>query len=130
MWVSRSNNWHQDVTPLEKFLAEKIIQRCDYNEIISNKHRTASGYTQLKELIQLCELTKKRGRTVKTLVVILGEASDPKIRQNIFQDLIISKYFVELQNYVVGIQKEKLVGDRGLVNLDELNRLYGTWPGF
>src|SRR5690242_20300533 len=123
MWVSRRNNWHKDASPLERLLAERIIQRCDYNEVISNKHRTANGYTQLKELIHLCQLTQKRSRTVKTLIAVLTEASDERIPQCIVNDFIIVNYFQDLRKYILSIDTDKLHGDKNTVNLGELSKL-------
>jgi len=123
MWVSKHNRWHKDITPLEKLLAERIIQRCDYAELINNKHRTANGYTQLKELIQLCNLSHKRSRTIKTLIVLLEEASSKIIKQNISNDFIIDKYFVDLRTYILNVAPQKLLADKSQPNLIELNRL-------
>ncbi len=122
MWANK-HEWHPDVTVLERFLAERIIQRCDYNEIISNKHRSSNGYTQLKELIQLCGLTNKRSRTVKTLVVLLEEASSPFIKQNIVNDEIVRQYFSDLREFVLKFDREKLLGERNQVNLLALQGL-------
>lgn len=123
MWVSKHNRWHKDITPLEKLLAERIIQRCDYAELINNKHRTANGYTQLKELIHLCNLSHKRSRTVKTLIVLLEEASSKVIKQNIANDFVINKYFIDLRSFVLNITPQKLLADKSQPNLTELNRL-------
>jgi hypothetical protein len=123
MWVSKYNRWHKDVTALEKLLTERIVQRCDYGELINNKHRTANGYTQLKEFIHLCNLSHKRSRTVKTLIVLLEEASCKELKQNIANDYIIGKYFVDLRTYVLNVVPHKLLADKNQPNLTELNRL-------
>lgn len=67
MWVIRKDFWDKDITDVEKFLAERFIQRCDFGESISKKHRTINGYAQLKELVKLCELSSIRIRTNRTL---------------------------------------------------------------
>lgn len=123
MWVTRKTRWHKDVLALEKFLTERIIQRCDYNEVISNKHRTSSGYIQIKELINICQLSLVRGRSVRTLIVLLEEATNPLVKQNIVNDLIIAKYFVDLDRFISTFPKEKLLGERNQPNLSELQRL-------
>lgn len=51
MWVSKTEKWSPKASHLEKFAVERIIQRSDCNESISNRHRSSNGYTQLKELI-------------------------------------------------------------------------------
>src|SRR3569832_719029 len=100
MWVSISNKWNFKTTSLEKFLIEKIIQRCDYEECISNRHRTTNGYTQAKELIKLCELSLKRDRTVKTLITLIEEARSKSLPQNIENDFIIENYFSDLKCFL------------------------------
>lgn len=123
MWVTRKTRWHKDVLPLEKFLTERIIQRCDYNEIISNKHRTSSGYIHIKELINIGQLSLIRSRSVRTLVVLLNEATDPLVKQNIVNDEIIIKYFIDLKRFIAAFPKDKLLGERNQPNLAELQRL-------
>lgn len=107
MWIPKSNVWNKDMTPSEQFLAERFLQRCDYDEAISKKHRTINGYTQLNELIKLCELSLKRIRTVKTLVVILKEAQSETIKQNINNDLIVNIYFQDLKKYIKSLNPEE-----------------------
>lgn len=107
MWIPKSSVWNKDMTPSEQFLAERILQRCDYDEAISKKHRTINGYTQLKELIKLCELSLKRVRTIKTLVVIIKEAQSETIKQNINNDIIINIYFQDLKNYIKNLNPEE-----------------------
>jgi ribosomal protein L30E len=100
MWVSRKGSWHKDTTDLEKFLAERLIQRCDYEESITKKHRTISGYTQLKELIKIGELSFHRNRTIKTLIVQMSEAKSTLIRQNISNDIVVTTYFDDFKKYI------------------------------
>jgi hypothetical protein len=119
MWVGNKNQWHPKVTALEQFLAERIIQRCDHGEVISNKHRTVNAYTQVKELIRLCQLTYKRDRTVKTLIFLLEEARSQYISQNIVKDIIVEKYFYDLKKYITDFDPKHLVSD-GLANINVL----------
>jgi len=120
MWVSRKNSWNPDITPLEKFLAERLIQRCDYEESISNKHRTINGYTQLKELIKLCELSAKRVRTINTLKVILAESKSINIKQSICRDYIINSYFVDLKTYISDFDINSLNDKNDLAKVNQL----------
>lgn len=123
MWLARRDSWHPDVTAMEKFLAERIIQRCDYSEIISNKHRSSNGYTQLKELIQLCALSHKRSRTIRTLIVLLEEALSNNLKQNIRNDLIINQYFSDLRDFIQKFDHSRLLTDKNLPNLSILQGL-------
>lgn len=123
MWVSVSNKWNKKTTAMEKFMVERIIQRCDYEENISNKHRTANGYVQLKELIKLSELTYKRERTVRTLKVVIEEAKSKSIHQNIINDFIINKYFNDLKTYILNYDENKLLVKAATADLTELKKL-------
>lgn len=123
MWISRKDKWHCDSTDLEKFLFERIIQRTDYEEIISNKHRTINGYTQIKELQYLCELTMKRQQTIRTLATLLEEAKDELIMQNIVNDTIIEDYFNDIKTYIKKYSITNLGKDRNSVNINELKQL-------
>ena len=125
MWIAKSNNWNPSAKPLEKFAIERILQRCDYTEIISNKYRTINGYTQIKEVIHYCEVTLRRSKTVKTLMMIIEEAQSPLINQNILNDLIIGEYFQDLRDYFIKeINSTRLVVGKMQPNLLALEILY------
>lgn len=118
MWVPKNSTWYYKSTKLERFLIEKIIQRCDYDETISKKHRTINGFTQLKELIRLAELSKKRIRTLKTLGVLLKEAKSKYIKQNIVNDIIISKYFSDLKDFIQNFNEDEAFKNDSLDKID------------
>lgn len=120
MWVPKSSSWNSSTTILEKFFIEKIIQRCDYDEAISKKHRTINGFTQLKELIRLAELSKKRIRTLRTLIILIKESKSEFIKQNIVNDEIIGKYFVDLKNYILEFNEDNSFKNDSLDNIDSL----------
>lgn len=107
MWVPNNSKWNNRSTKLERFLIEKIIQRCDYEETISKKHRTINGYTQLVELIRLAELSKKRIRTLRSLSVIIKEAKSKFIKQNIVNDIIVGLYFNDLKEYISNFKEDE-----------------------
>jgi transcriptional regulator with XRE-family HTH domain len=123
MWVSLHGRWNSDVQPFEKFLTELIIQRCDYTESISNKYRTTNGYIQVKELIRLCNLTFKRSRSVKSLKILIEEATSPLIKQNIAHDVVIDKYFVSLKKFIREYPRDALIGERNSPSLEALHKL-------
>ncbi|GEN76915.1 hypothetical protein [Chryseobacterium hagamense] len=118
MWVPKNSTWHNDSTKLERFFIEKIIQRCDYDETISKKHRTINGFTQLQELIRLAELSKKRIRTLRTLIVLLKEAKSKYIKQNIVNDIIIIKYFADLKDYILNFNEDDSFKNDSLDKID------------
>lgn len=107
MWVTKHLCWHKNTTLLEKFFIERIIQRCDYDETISKKHRTINGFTQLQELIKLAELSQNRIKTLKTLTVLIKEAKSKNVKQNIANDIIINDYFIDLKNYILNFKEEE-----------------------
>lgn len=124
MWVSRNNSWNKDIKPLEKFLAERVIQRCDYEESISKKHRTVNGFIQLKELIKFCELSFEKHKTVKSLEVLINESKSKIIKQNIKNDFIIDKYFVDLKKYVEKLKLADLkLSDSKSINLGGIQKV-------
>lgn len=110
MWII--NNFKNNITALEKFFVERIIQRIDFGETISNKHRTSNGYTQLKEIIQGCEITYERNKSVFALIRLMEEAKSPFIKQNILSDIIIDKYFKNFKNYIENYDEKKLENKR------------------
>lgn len=120
MWVPKSSSWNSSTTILEKFFIEKIIQRCDYDEAISKKHRTINGFTQLKELIRLAELSKKRIRTLRTLIILIKESKSEFIKQNIVNDEIIANYFIDLKNYILDFNEDNSFKNDSLDNIDSL----------
>lgn len=125
MWIARNSSWNSAAKPLEKFFIERILQRCDYSEIISNKYRTTNGYTLLKEIIHYCEVTLRRSKTVKTLIIALEEAKCPLIYHNIVNDFIVQTYFIDLKEYIENNSNtSKLVIDKMQPNLVILENLY------
>lgn len=119
MWVTKNSGWNKNSTKLEKFLFERLIQRCDYNETISKKHRTINGYTQLRELIQLGELTKERIKTLRPLKAIIQESKSKHIKQNILNDIIIKKYFKDLRDYIAHFDEENYFKNDTLTKINE-----------
>lgn len=123
MWIVKNKNWNPITSEIEKFAIERILQRCDFTEVISNKYRTTNGYTQLKELIHYCEMSSKRSKTVKTLMVILEESKSQYLKQNIVSDYIIETYFTDLKQYIKDFEISKLLADKGQPNFVILQNL-------
>ncbi|MET3112673.1 hypothetical protein AAKU52_000391 [Pedobacter sp. CG_S7] len=118
MWVTQHSKWNYNSTKLEKFFIERIIQRCDYDETISKKHRTINGFTQLIELIKLSELSKKRIRTLRSLSVIIKEAKSSNIKQNIVNDTIVDFYFNDLKKYLLSFNEDEAFKNDSLDKLE------------
>ncbi len=122
MLIIHPDSWVSGLFPLEKFLTEKMLQRTDCNESISNKHRTTNGYIQVKELLTLSKLSLIRARTVRTVKVLIDEARSDLFSQNIKNDIIINGYFKDLKEFIVNYDASRLEAD-GKPNLIELNSL-------
>lgn len=120
MWTPNKYNWHKNQLELEKFMVERIIQRCDNMEIISQRHRTTSSYTIVEELIKLCKLIEIKPKTIYALISVLNESVDKNIGQNIVNDPIIKIYFEDLKNYIIKIQKDFTAKTPKNINLKEV----------
>jgi hypothetical protein len=121
MWINKSSNWPKRQTQLEKFMVEKIIQRCDSDSIISKRHRTTCGYTLVAEMIKLCDLTEDKPRTVKTLQILIKESIEPDLGQNILGDYIIDKYFSDVKSFIRTYNTNEL-GTISDVNISNLRK--------
>lgn len=119
MWVTRNSKWNTKSSKLDRFFIEKIIQRCDYDETISKKHRTINGYTQLIELIRLAELSKTRIRTLRSLSVIIKESQSSNIKQNIVNDVVIDLYFNDLKKFISNFNQEDAFKNDSLDKIDQ-----------
>ncbi|HPF10567.1 MAG TPA: hypothetical protein PLP62_03895 [Flavobacteriaceae bacterium] len=111
MWVSQKNKWHSSTTAFERFFIEKMIQKCDFDECISNRHRTTNGFVQVKEMINLIRLSEIRGRSIKTLLVLGKEAKSEFFSQNIISDCIINKYFLDLKKFIIAFDFDALISN-------------------
>lgn len=123
MWLSENKKWNKLNTQLENFLTERIIQRCDYEEVLSNQHRTANGYTLIHELLKLALLSRTRGRTVRTLMVLFEEAKSIALNQSVVNDPIICKYFTDIRKYFEKYETHKLIDKDKQPELNVLNQL-------
>lgn len=121
MWVNNSSKWHKDTTKTEKFFLQKLVQKCDFDESISKRHKTTNGFVQVKEMLNLIRLTELRGRSVKTLIVLGEEATSEFLKQNIRNDVIISKYFIDLKEFISVFNFGSLQSNRepNLIKLNE-----------
>jgi|GEM_PF-2314926 len=121
MWVNNSSKWHEDTTKTEKFFLQKVVQKCDFDESISKRHKTTNGFVQVKEMLNLIRLTELRGRSVKTLIVLGEEATSPYLKQNIKNDVILSKYFIDLKQFISEFNFGSLQSNRepNLIKLNE-----------
>lgn len=123
MWISNKNDWNPSITILERFLIEKIIQRCDFEEVLSNQHKTSNGFTQIQELLNLCILSQSRGKSIRAVKVLFEEVRYKNFNQNIVNDYIILKYFKDIKDFIISYDTSKLTNKDNQPELGELNKL-------
>lgn len=107
MWIA-TNNWHKSHTDLSKYFIERIRQRVDTEEIISNRHRTCNGYTMIEEVCEVATMTLKRIKSIRRLHSALEESRDKKILSNIINDYILKKYHSDIIEYYKKLDVAKL----------------------
>jgi hypothetical protein len=123
MWLSKSEYWHEDVNLKDKFFIEKVLQLCDFNEGISNRHRTTNGFILIKELKQLTELTLKRPKSLRGLLSRFIECKSTDLRNSVVKDVIIEKYFDDLKKFITDFDTKTLSKDKRTPNNDNLKSL-------
>src|SRR5690554_3483562 len=100
MWVNKNKNWNANHTCLSKYFIEKIKQKVDPTEIVTNRHRTTNGFTLFSEIILVTSLVKKNPKFRGRLASLICEASSSIIKNNIVNDKIIKKYFPDIVKFI------------------------------
>ena len=108
MWIAKKDDWHESHTDLSKYFIEKIKQRVDYEETISNRHRTTNGFTLINEISEVALLTQKRIKSVHRLISLLTESASSIISSSITNDYILKKYHTDIIDYYANINPNKL----------------------
>lgn len=114
MWVSKNTDWHHKHNDLTKYFFEKVKQLVDYDEIISNKHRTTTGLSLIKEICDVSELTLKRKKSFKRLESLILESIDSSITSNIKNDFILTKYHNDIPEYYMQL-KHRIKDDENFI---------------
>ena len=115
MWIPKIDKWNASHTDLSKYFIEKIKQKVDPTEIISNKHRTSNGYTLIAETIKVAENTLVKIRTIGRLVSLLDEATSIDLPFSIPNDFIIKKYHPDIAQYFNEINKNHIKAEDGFL---------------
>jgi len=92
MLISKIDKWHSTHTSISKYFIERLFQLTDYNEIISNRHRTTNGYVLISEIIEAVRLTLNKQKTIHRLESILEEATCSKLGSSIVNDCILLNF--------------------------------------
>lgn len=108
MWVSKKDEWHSRHSLLTKYFVERIIQLVDYDENISNKHRTVNGPILIEEIIELCDMVLKRQKSVNRLRSILTEAIESKIPSSLINDYVCRSHFSDIIKFYTSFNLESL----------------------
>ncbi|GMQ30663.1 hypothetical protein [Algoriphagus confluentis] len=116
MWIAKNTEWHESHTELTKYFIERIKQKVDPTEVISNKHRTTNGYTMIIEIVTVAELVKRRPKFIRRLKSLFDEAKCKKLSSNVINDTIIKKYFPDIQEYFAKTDFEITISDKSLTN--------------
>jgi hypothetical protein len=133
MWIAKKGNWHESHTDLSKYFIERLKQRVDYEETISNRHRTTNGFTLINEISEVALLTQKRIKSVHRLISLITESASKVINSSIVNDYILQKYHTDIIDFYSKINPNKLK-DNGkelseLLNKSRINvlRLQGDY---
>lgn len=108
MWIAKKDDWHQSHTDLTKYFIERIKQRVDYEETISNRHRTTNGFTLINEIAEVALLTQKRIKSIHRLISLVTESTSKIINSSIVNDYILQKYHTDIIEYYSTIIPSKL----------------------
>lgn len=108
MWIAKKENWHRSHTDLSKYFIERLKQRVDYEETISNRHRTTNGFTLINEIAEVALLTQKRIKSVHRLISLITESASQIINSSIVNDYILQIYHTDIIDYYSKITPNKL----------------------
>jgi hypothetical protein len=114
MWVSKANDWHGNHTDLTKYFFEKVKQQVDFEEVISNRHRTTNGHTLIAEIIEVASMTLKRKKSYRRLASLISECLDKNLSNNILNDFILNKYHQDVIAYYKDIAN-RIKDDNSLI---------------
>lgn len=108
MWIAQKNDWDSSHTELSKYFIERVKQKVDFEEIISNRHRTSNGYTLIEEICEVSQLAFKRIKSINRLISLLNEAKSDVIKSSISNDYILNKYHSDIVQYYKSINQGKI----------------------
>lgn len=83
MWTIKPSEIANDVSSRDLFFLEKAKQLLDYNERISNQHRTTCSLTLVHELVYFSELAMHQNKYARRFHCLLDEALDKDVSNSI-----------------------------------------------
>jgi len=103
MWIAKKtdweDSWNDEKYGIVKYFLERIKQKVDYKESISNRHSTTCGFTLVDELIEVSYYVLKREKTINRFKSLLNESLNDKLNFSLVNDVIIQKYHGYIINY-------------------------------
>ena len=108
MFVLRKDSFAASHTHLSQYFIERLVQQVDFNELVSNRHRTVNGYLLIREIEQLCRLTLMRPRTIYRLQQALLEAQNTNLRSGLRNDYILTQFCGDIVRYYEGLEVQRL----------------------
>ncbi|KFF06102.1 hypothetical protein [Flavobacterium reichenbachii] len=108
MWIAQKNGWNSSHTDLSKYFIERVKQKVDFEEIISNRHRTSNGYTLIEEICEVSQLALKRIKSINRLLSLLNESKSENIKASIINDFILNKYHGDIVLYYKNVNHNKI----------------------
>ncbi len=121
MWIANKNDWNNSHTALSKYFIEKIKQQVDFQETISNQHKSTNGFTLIKEIIDVSQLAIKREKSINRLISLVNEAKSNLLSSSITNDYILNKYYTDIVDYYLNVNTNRLKENQKNV-VDLLNK--------
>ncbi|HLV24418.1 MAG TPA: hypothetical protein VKY36_06550 [Moheibacter sp.] len=116
MWIPNSKEWDSSHTPLSKYFIEKLKQQVDFEETISNQHKSTNGFTLIREIIEVSKLAIKREKSINRLISLVSEAKSNTLKSSIINDYILNQYYPDIISYYKSINENKLKDSSKNVN--------------
>src|SRR5690606_16806449 len=116
MWIPNINDWDSSHTPLSKYFIERLKQQVDFEETISNQHKSTNGYTLIREIIEVSKLAIKREKSINRLISLINEAKSETLKSSIINDYILNKYYPDVITYYKNLNENKLKDSSKNVN--------------
>jgi len=103
MLVGKKEYWNVSHTNLSKYFIERLLQLTDYNELISNRHKTTNGYILLAEINEVTRLVLNRQKSIYRLKSLITESLDTRLSSSIVNDPVLKKYHKDIIEYYKSI---------------------------
>lgn len=116
MWIPQPEQWNTSHTKLSKYFLERVKQKVDPRELISNKHRTSNGYTLIKEIITVAQISVQREKSFSRYKNLLHEATSLELPFSIPNDYILVNYFPDVIKYYSDLIRGAIKNETHSVN--------------